>query len=516
MSKKEVEKLRCRQNKLKVKLRELKRKTVELGREMLRTALPSTGTPVQETIDSYEEQIERLTNLLKKLPEAAARMDSDCKLDNDPTMEIVADSPLPIVSSSLSGTVHTSTSSFHSSSPSPEPPILSPRSMLDYRTTKSPSEVRNSPPVLSDATLSNGERFVAHWEELKIGPRSEINSEIRSSSVTSSSTITTTANLITEEIDIDDKPELLNLSLTNVTKNDLNIGSLVGSVVEKIDISENVREMIKLDVLDDPPSPGEMIIDTTSVLQEFADRSDPEDSSVRSLVIDTGATNDTTELSNQNTELQGSSNISSSCDVATAKDPSVIEPRNHSGTEKDIIMTEQFPTLSNWLARMNTKTPIISVPTPPVKKHPKKRITTDNQGSIYEQLSDHLIFRHPGQKNTTESAEPARTISRSENILRETNNIIVPQWRNEQHWQDPERPQQLSQNLTTGNINTGGQIPAAFCPPLPLHRLYPGNYPVRQLIKYIKIKYIYYSFIYVCSCRSQWILAGLIITASHQ
>ncbi|XP_063984092.1 uncharacterized protein LOC135166067 [Diachasmimorpha longicaudata] len=454
-----------RQNKLKLKLKDLKKKTVELGREMLRTAMTSPDNSAQEA--PVEEQIKKLTSLLKKLPEAAARADADCQLD---------DIPGPIVTSTISGIRQ---SSPMSSSSSPEPPKLSPKAPIELVSSLNVHQVRDTPPVLAKATAIHGEDTEDTWQEfeglrglLKISKKGKDRKTDKS--VVASSVITTTSdNSDYEEIDLDKKPQMVGLEINDSTKSEINQVKLSNQVravkIKTLMGSPDIPEVIKID-LRKTPSPGAMMIDTTSVRQEFEKRSNS------SHVMAGDSVNLEAALSMQVPEgnirgIRTPAPIISSLAEAP-KQPTSLEDCLNMNNPKDLMIADQFPSLGNWLARMSAKIPSET------KNLPKK---VSNEQVVIE-------GRNPGYQPSVQvyNQGNGKTGSLELNSSGGTGRENGRQWR--EGWEGQDGRGQVGQEYGNGGVGMGNQMQTIqqnqqmtqeFCSPaLPLGRYYPRNYSV--------------------------------------
>ncbi|XP_011311955.1 uncharacterized protein [Fopius arisanus] len=443
---------RCRQSQLKLKLRDLKKKTMELGREMLRTAMTSPDNCLQEA--PVEEQIKKLTTLLKKLPEAAARADADCLEDM---------SSGPIVTSTIPSVLQGSTSS-------PEPPKLSPKVPPDYGNSVDVHQVRDSPPVLPKATQVHGEDTEDTWQEfeglrglLKISKKGK-----HENSVVASSVITTTSDSGQEEIELDNKSQILQLEIDEHPKSEINAVKLREQVkairIKSLIEGSDVEEVIKID-LRKTPSPGEMVIDTTSVLQEFENRSDTIDVSVGdSRILERSRTVEPSQMNSL--RIQTPAPIISSSAEAPKHPNSLVDCLNMNNP-KDLMIADHFPTLGNWLAKMSSK-----IPNETAKSAKKSsEIVIESRTPAYQsniQMYNQVSGKNSGIDIGTSGRENGR------------------QWRHER-WENQEQRAQPPQEYVNGALAMNNvqiamqnqQMTSDYCPPtMPLGRYYPRNYPV--------------------------------------
>ncbi|XP_034943505.1 hybrid signal transduction histidine kinase A-like isoform X2 [Chelonus insularis] len=455
-SNKNVKEMRCHQNKLKLKLRELKKKTVELSRVMLKTALTSPCTPVKETIDSYSEQIEKLTNMLKMIPESVAQSNTDCEINKD--IVKISSQVLPTSSddsSSFSTNNERNISSFNNL-PSPEPPKLSPKITGDYENTN-PSQIRNSPPHLPIATSNNDNDSENDWENCELfkklfkqgedisKPYSNIGST--DSLITSPIITTTTGSVISEEINIEDKPEFLDLTLLEMPKTEVSVDTIQNNDDEgnvgELNMQCEVSEVLKID-LRRSPSPEEMIIDTTSTFHSLNKSNDDcdDNSSVKSLHIDvdyneendtnTNDIRDKRKLPDTTSTIQ--SIMTSSCNVSSehTKNPS-IGNRVNGEIDPNIAISNEFPTLGSWLAKISTKLRNqLSKNAVYDANNSKQQIIVNNNNNEVPVYDQNQNFNQELPKKVINSA----TLN--------TNSIIESQMKNKQ-WHEQQQQQQLQQ-----------------------------------------------------------------------
>ncbi|XP_015115028.1 uncharacterized protein LOC107039766 [Diachasma alloeum] len=446
------ENLRFRQNKLKLKLKDLKKKTVELGREMLRTAMTSPDNSAQET--PVEEQIKKLTSLLKKLPEAAARADADCQLE---------DVPGAVVTSTISGVLQ--------SAPSPEPPKLSPKAPVDFGNSLNVHQVRDTPPVLAKA-IAHGEDTEDTWQEfeglrglLKITKKGEGKPE---GSVVASSVITTTSDSsIHEEIDLDNKCQV-DLGLRANAKTEINPVRLRNQVraieIKSLMGSPDIPEVIKID-LRKTPSPGEMVIDTTSVLQEFEKRSDGNGPGVGGAG-DLGAALSLQGARADALRIRTPAPISSSSEAPGP--PASLEDCLGVSDSKDLAMAEQFPTLGNWLARMSAKMPS-EAPKGVSKKASGEQIVIESRSPAYQpRVQGYSLGSGKGVGADLSAGGGARENGR--------------RWREGREGQEQRAQEYGSGGGGGGNVQAmqqSQQMAQEYCAPtVPVGRYYPRNYPM--------------------------------------
>ncbi|KAK1117782.1 hypothetical protein K0M31_015719 [Melipona bicolor] len=158
-------KLKYRRNRLKQKLRELRGKAMDLAKEMASDLNSQESTRLRQVMNRYEKQIENLSKLHNKLSAALSISKEAVDINNDSTNP--SDNNYPCVSLNKGKTDFQTNDSSPVSSP--EPPKLSPRSSLDCDIIL-PEEVRNSPPILPLClTISSSQDSVE--EELQAAER---------------------------------------------------------------------------------------------------------------------------------------------------------------------------------------------------------------------------------------------------------------------------------------------------------------------------------------------------------
>ncbi|OAD55053.1 hypothetical protein WN48_05626 [Eufriesea mexicana] len=159
-------KLKYRRNRLKQKLRELRSKAVELAKQMANDSNPQQSTRLRQVMNRYEKRIENLSKLHRKLSTALpiSKEVIDVNSDN------MSPSDNKYRSVNLNSRNADCSPNNNSSSPSPEPPKLSPKSSLDYDSVL-PEEVRNSPPILPRVCLTISSSQDSLEEELQLAER---------------------------------------------------------------------------------------------------------------------------------------------------------------------------------------------------------------------------------------------------------------------------------------------------------------------------------------------------------
>ncbi|KAH0561467.1 uncharacterized protein LOC123265718 isoform X2 [Cotesia glomerata] len=462
--------------------------------------------------DSCVKQIKKLTNLLEMLPEVSPEAAKD-NVEN--TVQIMKTNDLPNLNASPpSSTTFTDVLPSLNNSPSPEPPKLSPKTPVDFEAT----EERNSPPLLPRATSSNGENY-DDWEGS--GYHKQINSNYNdndnesefNSSVNSSIITTTTGSIVTEQIDIDDKPEYLDLS-TNLTKSETFVDAVNNKITKelsRIEVDCDTEQVLKID-LRNSLSPENMVIDTTS-LSKYEKESDAEYSPENRLRIDEseellevqhkepvgGATikvvHNLTSAAVAARNSVATAAITSSCDIFNnqpTKGKSKLKDRRVAESPKSniIINEQQFPSFGNWVAKISTKLP----------NHQLSRLITDKNTRPNSAISvtnevpsfSHYYHYHPQLQQHQEAAKMSASPGlKHKNGLEASSKASTaePQLKN-QTWEPAEQPSQsqLLQSNSTSNISTSlletqlqqkpQQIDPQLYPSAQLNRLLARNYPV--------------------------------------
>ncbi|KAK0174870.1 hypothetical protein PV327_010590 [Microctonus hyperodae] len=440
-------KLCYHQHKLQVKLRELKKKTFMLGREMIKNAFTSPNNSMQETIDSYKKQIETLNNLLEKLPQTG--------INNNISIQI-PELPSTIVSSSVSTCTPTSISPYCDSSQSPGPPKLSPKIMIDTKTVKSPSKIRNSPPLLPKININidnNSNRwaqsdFSMHTSEDNYDNLSAVGV---TTTTAAAAAVTNREYIITEEIDIDDKPELLNLALNEIIKCDTN---------KNVEIMEN-DEVNQL-------KGNENMTNTTS---SYANSDE--------IIINEANNNVIEELTNQQNERITSPKITSSCDTLqnNSNNQSIIINDNAispiKALENHLRIDSHFPSLRSWLSN--------SLSAKNMKNLTKYNSDEKNKNNLITNPENQLpVIQFNVNQNINQAHKTNNpTINpRNTNIPEQNINVNGSQWNdnNNLQWQDQARRQTqiLKNSLPNATDNPMGS--SQFCQPMPIPSLYTRNY----------------------------------------
>ncbi|KAG8036147.1 hypothetical protein G9C98_004727 [Cotesia typhae] len=469
--------------------------------------------------DSCVKQIKKLTNLLEMLPEVSPEAAKDNSFGNnvDNTVQImntVKTNDLPNLNASPpSSTTFTDVLPSLNNSPSPEPPKLSPKTPVDFQVT----EERNSPPLLPRATSSNGENYDQDWEgsgyHKKINSNYNDNESEFNSSVNSSIITTTTGSIVTEQIDIDDKPEYLDLS-TSLAKSEAFVDAVSNKIskeLSRIEVDCDTEQVLKID-LRHSSSPENMVIDTTS-LSKYEKESDAEYSPENRLRIDESeellevqhkepvsgtaikVVDNLTSAAVAARNAVAAAKITSSCDSfnnQTSKGKSKLKDRRVAESPKSnvIINEQQFPSFGNWVAKISTKLP----------NHQLSRLINDKNTCPNSAISatnevpsfSHYYHYHPQLQQHQEAAKMSASLGLKHKNGLEANSktsTTEPQLKN-QLWESAEQPSQsqLLQSNSTGNISTSllenqlQQKPQQIDPQLyhaaQMNRLLARNYPI--------------------------------------
>ncbi|KAK0089302.1 hypothetical protein PV325_008057 [Microctonus aethiopoides] len=444
-------KLHYHQHKLQVKLRELKKKTFMLGREMIKNAFTSPNNIVQETIDSYKKQIETLNNLLEKLPQTG--------INNNISIQI-PELPSTIVSSSASTCAPTSISPYCDSSQSPGPPKLSPKMIIDTKIIKSPSKIRNSPPLLPKINI-NIDNNSNHWTESDFSTHTSKNNYDNLSAVGVTTTTTTAKEtngeyIITEEIDIDDKPELLNLALNGIIKPDTNKNVVMEN--DEVNQLKANKSMTKT-------------INTTALPYANPDE----------IIANKANNNVIEELTNQQNERITSPKITSSCDSLqnNSTNQSIIINDNAispiEALENHLRIDSHFPSLRSWLSSSLSAKNMKNLTKYNLEQKDKNNLIT-----IHENQLPVIQYNVNQNINQTHKTNNPTTNPRNTNITQQNININGSQWNenNNLQWQDQaQRQTQILQNSLPNAMDIPMR-PSQFCQPMPISSLYTRNYPM--------------------------------------
>ncbi|CAL7950301.1 unnamed protein product [Xylocopa violacea] len=156
-------KLKYRRNRLKQKLRELRSKALDLAKQMSNDSSSEQNTRLRQVMNRYEKQIENLSKLHSKL--SAAIPASTEVIDVNDNSASPANNGHTFTNLNDVGEVPSENNSCPTSSP--EPPKLSPRSPLNCDNIL-PQEIRDSPPILPRVSLAITSSQDSVVEELQI------------------------------------------------------------------------------------------------------------------------------------------------------------------------------------------------------------------------------------------------------------------------------------------------------------------------------------------------------------
>ncbi|XP_050460033.1 uncharacterized protein LOC126855957 isoform X2 [Cataglyphis hispanica] len=151
---------------------------------------------------------------------------------------------------------------------------------------------------------------------------------------------------------------------------------------------------------------------------------------------------------------QSGSTVSSSNQQCVVK---VIQEPTNQRNDGNRIMTEQFPTLGNWVARMS-------------KKQGAKSKSKLQSGITLSTASTAETARVPGLETQKTRASAPNNTTRN-NIVN-----VVPQW-NTERWQRQQHQQRQQQLYATASSATSAMRPG-ICPPISVTQFYPPNYAI--------------------------------------
>ncbi|KAG7209022.1 hypothetical protein KM043_015187 [Ampulex compressa] len=531
-------KLKYRRNRLRQKLRELQNKAMDLARQMasqssVEETSPQQSTRLRQTMNRYEKQIENLSKLLSKLSATMPIVQSDV-VKNCKERAVLNDTENSRIPEDREDCTNWST-------PSPEPPQLSPRLPADYTENKSPGDIRNSPPVLPRAYLampiildsteeaepktsfdedsqkltSNGSSSLLPMSTTD-GTKDKIQRDHARSTESKQETSRTSSPSAVPEAD----SNALNIDLDQLVQSMLytdqkdipgdgavqygEIGRGLGERQEAARKEESVPELNRLIVeetdriscfklpdnegLCSGPivssiTSGTRIIDDArcneiqerentknvgrhqtagyydpQVIENSRNEHEVPSGSNQSVVLDSLSTPLTvTQVVNSNQQL---SILSKNCDQENPQNES-LQPGNGNR-----IMTEQFPTLGNWVARMS-------------KKHVSKsrsKLPTTTSG-----ISTDDIVRVPRSEMHKATASNASNVTRN-NIVNVAPQWNTERWQRQQHQQQRQQQQLLQQVAAAAvpppPLPSAPSIRSEVCPPIPMTQFYPNSYAI--------------------------------------
>ncbi|XP_076758906.1 uncharacterized protein LOC143428103 isoform X2 [Xylocopa sonorina] len=156
-------KLKYRRNRLKQKLRELRSKALDLSKQMSNNSSSEQSTRLRQVMNRYEKQIENLSKLHSKLSAAIPASTEVIDL-NDNSASPASNKH---TSTNLNDTSEVPSENNSCPASSPEPPKLSPRSPLSCDNIL-PQEIRDSPPILPRVSLAITSSQDSVVEELQV------------------------------------------------------------------------------------------------------------------------------------------------------------------------------------------------------------------------------------------------------------------------------------------------------------------------------------------------------------
>ncbi|XP_054004785.1 uncharacterized protein LOC128890371 [Hylaeus anthracinus] len=512
-------KLKYRRNKLKQKLRELRNKALELAKQMANDSSFQRNTRLRQVMNRYEKQIENLSKLHSKLSttipisnEVVDVNDNDgCTIDDEYLLGNLNEESKESLKNSVPAA-------------SPEPPKLSPRSPSNYENLL-PGEIRNSPPTLPrvclsisssqnsvDEDLQNSESKV--WPIIEDSTKSTISAGITDSPVRCNTTEEGPA-------DLEECMETRQQNKMNVDEEDFNVTNISLNRSEKptqffdsnrIDL-EKKKENKKM--TDETPSDRLMVQElekircrgfsasmpvissvtgglqvTASVPAKkmFQSPSDkqlalPEEHVAQSTSYEPSR-NDVSaakvnEIS-QNVTSSSSQSIQLNSIGTMSKQEHFKSQQNCKGekfpndstqmSSNSQSITEQFPTLGNWLARMSKKQTLKT----------KSKLQTVENVSFSSTEKASCIPEPEVPKITGPNT--------TNNILNTTPQCSTDRWQYYQHQrqQRQQRQQQQEQLLqhVAASVTLPQPVPSvppirpSICSPIPMNQFYPNNYAI--------------------------------------
>ncbi|XP_034189013.2 uncharacterized protein LOC117608266 isoform X1 [Osmia lignaria lignaria] len=478
-------KLEYRRKKLKQKLRELRGKAVELAKQMASDSSSQQSTRLRQVMNRYEKQIENLSKLHSKLSaslpvlsevidvnENAANPDDDNDDDDD-------DEYL------LMNFTETNEESTKNNSPasSPEPPKLSPRSPTNYENTL-PEEARNSPPILPRVSFIVSSSQEPVEEELQISDRKLWSTEesLRNvNKISSDFEECVRTSPLNQQCSIDD----VNKQPSSNPKKFLEDGGVCQEKKdEKGKLAENfprnspaVQETEKLKCLGfskAEPMISTVISDmeTTTDIQEneMLDLKPARQLSLQPNSFESAPEEDVSFPKSTQSVSKVAFNLNQwnqfNATRAASNQEHLTPQQNYKGEEiassENHLMTEQFPSLGNWLTRMSKKQ---------ASKSKSKLQPTGN-----------ISFTPTENSTSISGAEIQKMVApNTANESVNTSQYGTERW---QHYhQQQQRQQQLLQHVAA-SVSLSQPTPAipplrsALCPPIPMSQFYPNNYAI--------------------------------------
>ncbi|KAL0104837.1 hypothetical protein PUN28_016467 [Cardiocondyla obscurior] len=218
-----------------------------------------------------------------------------------------------------------------------------------------------------------------------------------------------------------------------------------------------------------PPVPAANVTNILQLQSNYYGSSAPSENVFTDVIQNSKDVQKVTSSMNQSTALDpaiplGFTSQSRSA-VSSSNQQCIVLPNSNNATRDNTyqrndgsrIMTEQFPTLGNWVARMS-------------KKHATKSKSKLPSGINLPTASTAEAARIPGVE-----AQKVRS-NASNNVTR--NNIVnvAPQW-NTERWQRQQHQQRQQQLYTTAS-STAPPVRPGICPPISVTQFYPPNYAI--------------------------------------
>nr|XP_012139012.1 PREDICTED: uncharacterized protein LOC105662301 isoform X2 [Megachile rotundata] len=501
-------KLEYRRNKLKQKLNELRGKALELAKQMATDSNSQQSTTLRQVMNRYEKQIENLSKLHSKLS-AALPVSSEVIDVHDHTVNSSGEDDEEYLVISFTDTDEILVKN-NSPSLSPEPPQLSPRSPTSYENISS-EEIRNSPPILSRVglTISSSQHQVD--EEVQISDRKiwSTNEESVKQSVPMDSfqDVNKTSSDFEEcmrtsplkqlnnmNIDIEDFTFSVKKQSSSHSKKIIEFPENSRTCRDKKDESSKlvqgcpqsssiVQESEKVKCFEFPePRPIINIIPGDMKTAKGAQNNKlPELKSEKQISLSGERVLQPTTLEPISENVpKNSESIQTVPKVplklnqwnqlntarATLNQEHLTLQQNCKGEETsrndDHTLTEQFPSLGNWLTRMSKKHTS--------KSKPKLQSTTNipfTSTDNFTRISEAEIQKMVGSNTANDQIN------------------TTPQYNTErwQYHQQQQRQQQLLQHVAASvtlsqSTPTIPPLRSALCPPIPMAQFYPNNYTI--------------------------------------
>ncbi|XP_015437000.1 PREDICTED: uncharacterized protein LOC107192299 [Dufourea novaeangliae] len=494
-------KLKYRRNRLKQKLRELRGKALDLAKHMANDSSSQQNTRLRQVMNRYEKQIENLSKLHSKL--SAALSGSGEVTDVNDNATCPPDEGYLFVELNVNDK---GSMKVKSPASSPEPPKLSPRFPVTY-TDILPEEVRNSPPVLPRVclTISSSQDDEFQVSESKIWTEGE-----ESKKQTISSHSIHNSSIGEASADLEECIRTAGNSLTNSIADDFDVDK------RSLDHSDNVVSLFDNNQFDgeemkdqncmEELSPGRLVIQEDERIDSIGfPNSGPVISSVTSG-LDAAATVSASEIfesTGGNEVLQpnsyGSSQkepfaeadeacqsvqkVTSSSGLVIQVGPvepplrqeAVIQQQNCKAEKSNIdavqgntnnySITEQFPTLGNWVARMSSKQSV------------KTRSKLQQDGTASFGSTENSARQLAGSE-----AQKIIGPNATNDIMNTTSQYGNERWQYYHHQHQQQRQQQLLQHVAS--VTLGQSVPTvspfrpSICPPIPINQYYSNNYAI--------------------------------------